>query len=90
MLFRSEVDNPAGVLTQEALAIMEEAFARNGNTKIRVNGEEDLFTLLAIHYAPNGWTVVYGQPDEGVVEVTVNDKTKETVDKILEEMEDGL
>lgn len=84
------VDNPAGGITAEAADAVKCAFASSGKTKIRVRGEEDLLTLPAIAYAPDGWKVAYGQPDKGVVEVTVNAKIKNKVKKMLEEMEDGL
>jgi len=84
------VDNPAGGISGEAADAVRDALASSGKTKIRVRGEEDLLTLPAIAYAPEGWKVAYGQPDEGVVEVTVNANIKNKVKKMLEDMEDGL
>lgn len=83
------VENPAGALTGEAVNAVKKALEETAETKIRVHGEEDLLTLPAIKYAPVGYTVIYGQPNEGIVEVKVNEETKETVKKILEEMKDG-
>jgi uncharacterized protein (UPF0218 family) len=77
-------------LTEEAVNAVKEALAREGKTKIYVRGEEDLLTLPAILYAPEGSSVVYGQPDKGVVEVKIDAKTKNKVKKIIEDMEDGL
>ena len=56
------------------------------DTLIIVNGEEDLFTLPAILYAPVGTSVLYGQPDEGLVVVSVNNSLKTKVRNILIEM----
>jgi uncharacterized protein (UPF0218 family) len=80
------VNNPAGQITGEAFQALKEAFATGVKTKIFVMGEEDLLTVAAISLAPEGSYVIYGQPDEGVVLVEVNAKTKDLVEKILVEM----
>jgi uncharacterized protein (UPF0218 family) len=80
------VNNPAGQITGEAFQALKEAFATGAKTKIFVSGEEDLLTVAAISLAPAGAYVIYGQPDEGVVLVEVNAKTKDLVEKILAEM----
>ncbi|MFZ2456582.1 MAG: DUF359 domain-containing protein [Candidatus Altiarchaeia archaeon] len=80
------VNNPAGQITGEAFQALKAAFASDARTKIFVSGEEDLLTLAAISLAPAGSCVIYGQPDEGVVLVEVNAKTKDLVEKILAEM----
>jgi GTP-dependent dephospho-CoA kinase len=80
------VKNPAGQISDEAFQALKEAFTADAKTKIFVSGEEDLLTLAAISLAPAGTYVIYGQPDEGVVLVEVNAKTKDLVEKILVEM----
>jgi uncharacterized protein (UPF0218 family) len=80
------VNNPAGQITDDAFQALKEAFATGAKTKIFVSGEEDLLTVAAISLAPVGAYVIYGQPDEGVVAVEVNAKTKDLVEKILAEM----
>jgi GTP-dependent dephospho-CoA kinase len=80
------VKNPAGQITGEAFQALKEAFATGIKTKIFVSGEEDLLTVAAINLAPEGTYVIYGQPDEGLVLVEVNAKTKDLVEKILAEM----
>jgi GTP-dependent dephospho-CoA kinase len=80
------VNNPAGQITDEAFQALKEAFSTAARTKIFVSGEEDLLTIAAISLAPAGSYVIYGQPDEGVVLVEVNTKTKDLVEKILAEM----
>ncbi|MFH1835673.1 MAG: DUF359 domain-containing protein [Methanobacteriota archaeon] len=84
--FEVSVENPQGLITLKALEAVRESFRREGKTKIKVNGEEDLLTLPVILYAPEGLTVVYGQPNEGVVEVKVNENIKNKVGRIIEEM----
>lgn len=84
-----EVENPAGTLKKDAFKSLDDAFNSTGSTKILVHGEEDLLTLAAIHLAPIGWIVVYGQPNEGVVKVKINENIKDQINKILEEMKNG-
>jgi len=81
-----ELKNPPGTLTQKAFEVLAEAFTKQDNTKIFVDGEEDLITLAAISAAPQDSAVLYGQPGEGLVCVSVNEEIKEKVKKILEEM----
>lgn len=81
------VENPAGTLTQEAVDVVRKALKSKGSTYIRVRGEEDLLTLAAVAYAPHNALVIYGQPDEGVVAVKVNQQMKSQVKKLIDEME---
>jgi uncharacterized protein (UPF0218 family) len=82
-----EVDNPAGVLTNEFIHLirdcLEGPFKR---TKIVVNGEEDLATLPVILFAPLGSAVVYGQPGEGSVLVKVTDDKKDYIKSLIDKM----
>ena len=54
---------------------------------IEVDGEEDLATLACIHIFEVGGTVVYGQPDAGLVLVTITDEKKSEIADMLKEME---
>lgn len=81
------VENPPGYLGEEALAAVEEAFRGEESVLITVEGEEDLLTLAAILYAPEGALVIYGQPDEGLVAVRVDKERRRFAEKIFEEME---
>ena len=88
-----KVVNPAGMLGGELFQAMEEAVRAigigevEGTILIEVEGEEDLSTLAAIKILPEGSTVVYGQPDAGLVVVNVDDETKKRIDEMLQEME---
>ncbi len=81
------VKNPPGTLTEEAWAVMQEAVQGDQRTRVLVEGEEDLLTLLAVSYAPENSLVVYGQPHEGIVTVKVTKQKKEAVREIVETME---
>jgi len=81
------VRNPQATITAEAIAGIQEALKSSGNVRVVVDGEEDLLTLIAIMYAPEGAFVVYGQPYEGIVIVRVSAEKKEEVAGILKRME---
>jgi uncharacterized protein (UPF0218 family) len=65
------VQNPQGVITDEAVTAVQAALKGTEHVHITVDGEEDLLTIVAVLYAPEGALVVYGQPYEGVVAVRV-------------------
>ncbi|WP_254766604.1 GTP-dependent dephospho-CoA kinase family protein [Salinilacihabitans rarus] len=79
-----EVANPAATLTEALLVALREALAAEEPTTILVDGEEDLATLPAVVAAPDGASVVYGQPDEGMVHVRVDDEVRATARSLLE------
>lgn len=54
---------------------------------IVVDGEEDLLALPAIANAPHGGVVYYGQPNEGLVEVSSTDEHKSYVLSLLRRFE---
>ena len=81
------VGNPPSYLTPEAFNGMQKALESGKNTVIFVDGEEDLITLAAIKLASKGALVLYGQPDEGLVVVEVDDEIKDKVDGIMGDME---
>ena len=79
-----EVTNPPAVLTEALVRALCEALECEDPTTILVDGEEDLATLPAIVAAPTGASVVYGQPGEGMVLVTVTDELRAEVRGLLE------
>jgi len=84
---RVDAANPAGTLTDELLNALRDAVARDDPTTIVVDGEEDLATLPAVLAAPEGATVVYGQPDRGMVAVDVTPETRAEFRDLLERMD---
>ena len=78
--------NGSGTISDEAWAVVESAVTRDGKVKIVVEGEEDLLTLVAIISAPEGSTIVYGQPREGMVVVEVTSEKKKETQKIVDAM----
>ena len=81
------VKNPPGTLMDETWRAVKEAIGSEGTTRVVVDGEEDLLTLVVVLCAPRRSLVVYGQPDEGVVVVNVTEKTIGRVRNVIYEME---
>jgi uncharacterized protein (UPF0218 family) len=78
------VENPAGIITDELVKTLCEAFTSEKPIRIFVKGEEDLATLPVILLAPLGAVVLYGQPDEGVVFVKVTEEKKREIRTLFE------
>jgi len=79
--------NPAAALSVELLGALREALDAGKPTTIAVEGEEDLATLPAVLVAPDGASVVYGQPGEGMVLVGVDDDARRRVRELLTRFE---
>ncbi|WP_245619075.1 GTP-dependent dephospho-CoA kinase family protein [Methanogenium cariaci] len=73
------VSNPAGMLTGALIRAVEDAIDA-GPCLIRVDGEEDLAVVPAVRAAPDGACVLYGQPGEGVVVITVDKNARDKAD----------
>lgn len=71
------VENPAATLTAGLLSALRERLDAGSPQTIVVEGEEDLATVPAVLVAPDGASVVYGQPGEGMVLVDVDAETRE-------------
>ena len=56
------------------------------NTKIIVDGEEDLATLAVISLSKIGAKVIYGMPDRGMVVVDVDQQAKKRANDFLNRM----
>ncbi len=84
-----EVANPPATLTEDLLAALRTAIGRapGESTLLVVDGEEDLAALPAMVVAPNGTSVVYGQPGEGMVLATVDDEAKVGARELLSRFE---
>jgi uncharacterized protein (UPF0218 family) len=80
------VNNPAGLITDELIRTLSEAFASDKPLRIFVKGEEDLATLPVILMAPLNSVVLYGQPDEGVVFVKVTREKKAEIRALFEKL----
>ena len=85
----AHVKNPPGTITQESVKAIKAALKRSEHCHIIVDGEEDLLTLIAVFYAPQGSFVVYGQPYEGIVLARATPERKAEASEFLKAMENG-
>ncbi|WP_254531690.1 GTP-dependent dephospho-CoA kinase family protein [Natrinema gelatinilyticum] len=79
-----EATNPPAEISEDAVEALLSGLARTEPTTIHVEGEEDLLALPAIVAAPEGASVVYGQPDEGMVHVKITDDHRASVRALLD------
>jgi len=82
-------NNPPGTITDEAWAAIRSAVEQKGRTKVIVDGEEDLLTVVVVLSAPEHALVVYGQPHVGIVVVNVTEETREKMRRIVDAMEES-
>ncbi|MEA1992964.1 MAG: DUF359 domain-containing protein [Euryarchaeota archaeon] len=78
------ITNPAGLITDDLWDALKTM--RSGQ-KIFIEGEEDLASLPAILFAPEGALVLYGIPEEGIEIIKANKKNKKRIKKDMEKME---
>ena len=65
---------------------IKDAFGTRKPARVLVNGEEDLLAIPAIIFAPEGSSLFYGQPGQGIVMVTVDTAAKLRSRAILKRM----
>jgi len=77
---------PPGEITEESIQVIPKAFSSESPVRITVDGEEDLLVIPACIFAPENSVVMYGQPNEGLVIVTITPEIRAKVQKILDVM----
>ena len=86
------VENPPGYISEELNDSIKEAvnlIKKNGESvQLRVEGEEDLAVIPCVIHAPLGSLVLYGQPEEGLVIIEVDEKSKNFVNDIYGSMKE--
>ncbi|MHB8605670.1 MAG: DUF359 domain-containing protein, partial [Thermoplasmatota archaeon] len=75
------------VVTRSAVREGQDATRGARRVVVEVVGEEDLAALPAILAAPAGAVVAYGQPNQGVVCVVVDDASRARARDLLSRME---
>jgi uncharacterized protein (UPF0218 family) len=78
--------NPPSEITIESVKTIKKAFQSSTPVRITVTGEEDLLVLPVVVYAPKNAIVLYGQPNEGLVIVTIDDHARNKVQSIMDSM----
>jgi len=79
-------NNPAGEISTESITTIKNSFRSKLPVRITINGEEDLLVIPVCLYAPNNSVVMYGQPNEGLVIVQIEDKIRKKTQLILDSM----
>lgn len=87
MRVAARVENKPGTVSRALVDALRDAYDEGG--LVEVEGEEDLAVLPAVALASDGDTVVYGQPNEGMVYVKADDEARDYVLDILDRMEGG-
>ena len=78
--------NPPAEITIESVKTIKKAFQSPKPVRITVIGEEDLLVLPAVLYAPENSIVLYGQPNEGLVIVSINAEIRNKSQSIMDSM----
>jgi uncharacterized protein (UPF0218 family) len=81
--------NLAGTISKDAVKILQEALKTVPPTRVTVEGEEDLLALPAIALAPEGSTILYGQPLEGLVVVKITLAKQKQAKDLMERITDN-
>ena len=71
------VPNPPGTITAEAQTVLYDAARECKHLAIIVDGEEDLLVLPLMAFMPLGSVIIYGQPREGMVVITLTDERRQ-------------
>ena len=78
--------NPPAEITIESVKTIKKAFQSPKPVRITVTGEEDLLVLPIVLYAPENSIVLYGQPNEGLVIVSINAEIRNKSQSIMDSM----
>lgn len=68
--------NPPGTITAESQEALFSALEHENGFRLVIDGEEDLLVLPLMAFLPEGSVIVYGQPREGMVVITLTEKQK--------------
>ncbi len=80
------IKNPAEMITKEAWQSIQYGLDCDGSVLIKVEGEEDLLSLVAVALADKGCLVIYGIPEEGMVINIVDDDIKSKSWEVINNM----
>ncbi len=79
-------NNPPAEITTESVKTIKKAFQSPKPVRIAVTGEEDLLVLPVVVYAPGNSVVLYGQPNEGLVIVSINAEIRNKAQSVMDSM----
>jgi GTP-dependent dephospho-CoA kinase len=80
--------NPAGRISKDAIRVLRGALKMSPPVRVLIDGEEDMLALPLFVMSPEGSIVLYGQPLEGLVVVTLTPakqkQAKDLMDRICD------
>ncbi|VVC05837.1 Uncharacterised protein [uncultured archaeon] len=79
-------NNPPSEITDDSITKIKQAFHMEKPVRIIVHGEEDLLVLPIVLFAPEKSVVMYGQPNEGLVILRINEEMRNKVKEIMNSM----
>ncbi len=83
------VDNPPGTITAESQRALYGALEHTNGFRLVADGEEALLVLPLMAYLPEGSVIVYGQPREGMVVITLTEEKKVWARDFMASMQDA-
>ncbi|MCW4051054.1 MAG: GTP-dependent dephospho-CoA kinase family protein [Candidatus Bathyarchaeota archaeon] len=91
IIFKREkmaVKNDPGTISAEAQRVLQDAITLKRRLGVVVEGEEDLLVLPLMAMMPTSSVIVYGQPREGMVVVTLTEERREWARNFMTMMEE--
>jgi uncharacterized protein (UPF0218 family) len=82
------VVNHSGTISAEAQRALKDAVTLKKKLGVVVEGEEDLLVLPLMVMMPIGSVIVYGQPSEGMVVVTLTEERRRWAQDFMKMMEE--
>ena len=82
-----DVRNPQGTISSQSYEILQNAVTLKKRLGVVVEGEEDLLVLPLMAIMPCSSIIVYGQPHEGMVVVTVTEERRAWAKDFMNQME---
>ena len=82
-----EVKNPPGTITAQSQEALYSALEYHNGFRLVVDGEEDLLVLPLMAILPEDSVIVYGQPREGMVVITLTEKKRKWARDFMATME---
>ena len=79
-----KINNPHGQISAELFRAVQSAFNSQNRTVILIEGEDDLAVLPVLLAAPLGFSIFYGQPNVGLVQLPVTEENKEKAYQLVQ------
>lgn len=81
--------NRPAEISHSCISKIMDAFGAKSPVRLVVAGEEDLLVIPACVYAPENAVLFYGQPNEGMVAVRIDDEIRHKTQRLLDIMNVG-